>query len=145
MQSKRAHKVLIYATSSRGLLVFEEPDFPNLPVQVPGGTIETRETPLQAARREFLEETGHRIQYLKPLCVNEYCFEKNGLSHHHIRHCFHGELPKSTPQSWEHFEKYSSEGDTPLLFRYFWIDLDDASRLLGFGMAQAIDLLVASI
>lgn len=51
-------KALIYATSRRGLLVFEEPDFPEVPLQVPGGTIDVGEEPEVAAVREFLEETG---------------------------------------------------------------------------------------
>ena len=53
-----ARKALIYATSPRGLLVFDEPDFPSVPTQVPGGTIDAGETPMEAAYREFEEETG---------------------------------------------------------------------------------------
>lgn len=60
-------KVLIYATASRGLLVFSEPDFPEIPLQVPGGTIDAGEDPLPAARREFSEETGLTAPDLRPL------------------------------------------------------------------------------
>lgn len=51
-------KVLIYATYDAKLLVFREPDFPTVPLQVPGGTLEPNETPLSGAKREFMEETG---------------------------------------------------------------------------------------
>lgn len=51
-------KVLIYATWNDRLLVFEEPDFPETPLQVPGGTVDAGEDILAAAYREFAEETG---------------------------------------------------------------------------------------
>lgn len=47
-------KVLICATSRRGLLVFDEPDYPDVPLQVPGGTVEPDEDLQAAAVREFL-------------------------------------------------------------------------------------------
>ncbi|WP_457578136.1 GNAT family N-acetyltransferase [Ensifer adhaerens] len=51
-------KALVYGTTSRGLLVFDEPDFHEVPIQVPGGTVEAGEQVIDAARREFGEETG---------------------------------------------------------------------------------------
>ncbi|MGZ2426356.1 NUDIX domain-containing protein [Rhizobium laguerreae] len=51
-------KALIYATNSCGILVFDEPDFPEVPLQVPGGTVEEGEPVIDAARREFGDETG---------------------------------------------------------------------------------------
>ena len=56
--SPDAHKVLIYATWQGRLLVFDEPDFPEIELQVPGGTMEPGESPEVAATREFVEETG---------------------------------------------------------------------------------------
>ncbi len=55
-------KALIYATTSRGLLVFDEPDFPEVPLQVPGGTVEVGEPVIDAARREFGEEPDWSIE-----------------------------------------------------------------------------------
>ena len=51
-------KALVYGTTSHGLLVFDEPDFPEVPIQVPGGTVEAGEQVIDAARREFGEEPG---------------------------------------------------------------------------------------
>lgn len=48
-------KVLIYGTSSSGLLVFDEPEFSEVPIQVPGGTVDPDEDIFEAARREFHE------------------------------------------------------------------------------------------
>lgn len=53
-----ALKVLIYATWRDRLLGFDEPDFPEVALQVPGGTVETGEDIAAAALREFSEETG---------------------------------------------------------------------------------------
>jgi 8-oxo-dGTP pyrophosphatase MutT (NUDIX family) len=53
-------KVVAYVTYDNQLLVFEQPDFPEAGIQVPGGTIEHGETGKAAASRETLEETGHR-------------------------------------------------------------------------------------
>ncbi len=51
-------KVLIYATLRERLLVFAEPDSPQMPLQVPGGTVDPGEDVHLAAYREFEEETG---------------------------------------------------------------------------------------
>lgn len=62
-----AHKVLIYATWRGRLLVFDEPDFPEIEFQVPGGTVEPGEATATAALREFTEETG--LKPNRPLCL----------------------------------------------------------------------------
>ncbi|MEP4064813.1 MAG: NUDIX domain-containing protein, partial [Nitratireductor sp.] len=52
------HKAYVYLTCGPELLVFVEPDHPDPDIQVPGGTLDPGESYLQAARREFFEETG---------------------------------------------------------------------------------------
>jgi len=51
-------KALAYVTCEGHLLVFRQPEAPTQGVQVPGGSIEPSEDPLQAAVRETREETG---------------------------------------------------------------------------------------
>ena len=50
--------VLREGADGRELLVFEQAGVPEAGLQVPGGTVEERETPIQAVSREVLEESG---------------------------------------------------------------------------------------
>lgn len=130
-----AQKVLVYATSARGLLVFDEPDFPQVPLQVPGGTIEPEEDPADAACREFLEETGIPLpQRPKPLCHSSYRFVRDGIAQLHARHFFHCRLTGEYPAQWENWETSASDGSAPVRFRLFWLDLGKARERLGLQM-----------
>ena len=58
----KKNKVLAYLTRINAdtveLLVFRHRDFPDAGLQVPGGSIDTAETPMAAAHREIFEESG---------------------------------------------------------------------------------------
>ncbi|MBB4956190.1 8-oxo-dGTP pyrophosphatase MutT (NUDIX family) [Agrobacterium vitis] len=91
-------KVLIYATWEARLVVFDEPDFPELLLQVPGGTIELGEAPCHAARREFTEETGLTFEReAQFLTTHDYHAVRDGRTIHHRRHFFHIPL-ETAPQ-----------------------------------------------
>ena len=78
-----AEKVLIYAWRGNRTLVFDEPDFPEVPLQVPGGTMEHGEIPIEAARRELFEETGLALNTgWSAVGSVDYAFMKNGDAHH---------------------------------------------------------------
>lgn len=128
-------KVAIYATSPKGLLVFTEPDFPDVPFQVPGGTIEPGEQPCAAAQREFTEETGLAVTGHYHLFAEQKVTlpRPNGPQAMH-RYCFQTDLPADLPHTWDHIEALPSDGSAPILFRYSWLSLDQANVSLGSGM-----------
>ena len=137
-----AHKVLIYATWRDRLLVFDEPDFPEVDLQVPGGTMEPGESPEAAALREFVEETGlDRPVALLPLATQDYHFTKDGRQICHRRHYFHARLAGEQSDTWLHFEMTPDGGGPPIRFRFFWLGFAEASRRLGYGMEDAVGLL----
>jgi 8-oxo-dGTP pyrophosphatase MutT (NUDIX family) len=137
-----ADKVLIYATSSKGLLVFDEPDFPHILPQVPGGTVELGEDIRIAAFREFFEETGLRApDTLTLLGQTIYRFEQSGRVAAHRRHCFHVTLPDPLADTWTHSELTPSGGGGPIVFSFFWLSAAEAHERLGYGMEEALALL----
>ena len=140
------NKALIYATNKRGLLIFQEPDFPEVPPQVPGGTIDNGEDPLAAAKREFAEETG----ILTPtdmtfLELDEHPFERNGQPHQVNRYYYHATVSDDLPETWDHHEQYAYDGADPILFRFSWVTLNNAPDILGIGMEAAIPSLRAHL
>jgi len=134
-------KVLIYATGSRGLLVFSEPDFPKIPLQVPGGTIDAGEDPLTAARREFSEETGLAPPDLNPLGRFDQLAQTHDGPLMLHSHCFHMRLTQDLPATWDHVEQFASDGSGPILFRFHWISVAQARQTLGLGMTAALSAL----
>ena len=127
---KPVGKALIYATSARRLLVFEEPDFPEVPLQVPGGTIEDGELPEATARREFHEETGlPQPNELIFLGCDNCQFTWQNDQYLHRRHYFHLPLSDDMPLTWDHHEIHAFDGAAPILFRFFWLDLEEAKIL----------------
>ena len=129
-------KVVLYVTHGPRLLVFLEPKYPKLLLQVPGGTVEPGEAPAAAAHRELEEETGLTgIAALHPLGVRDYVFDHRGISQTHTRHFFHAVLwPEYVvAERWSHMERHSSLGHGPIEFALFWLDFDAAARDLGYG------------
>ncbi|WP_324252097.1 NUDIX hydrolase [Roseibium aggregatum] len=135
-------KAYVYLTCGTELLVFVEPDFPNAGLQLPGGTVDPGESYLQAARREFAEETGLSLDIaLESFADQDHIFKDvprclDGL---HRRRHFHGQIREKPATEWEHFEMSPNAGGPPIRFRLFWIDLftmdapTEARFFEGFG------------
>ncbi|HEY0121781.1 MAG TPA: NUDIX domain-containing protein [Rhizobium sp.] len=134
-----AVKVLIYALRGRHLLVFDEPDFPAVELQVPGGTVEPGEDIAAAAAREFEEETGLVATELCRIGIHDYRFEKDGREYHHQRHYFRCTLPETTPDTWLHIEMMPFDGGDPIRFRFFWLPITEARQGLGYGMQDLLE------
>lgn len=146
MQIKQ--KVLIYATNQNGLLVFEEPDFPEVPLQVPGGTVEMGEIPECAARREFTEETGVILGAETSLLdLGQYYERTVHAKTPHIleRHAYSVALPDDLPPTWDHWETQAHDKAPPILFRFTWLPLAAARMQLGLGMEKPLDAVAKSL
>jgi 8-oxo-dGTP pyrophosphatase MutT (NUDIX family) len=136
------HKAYVYLTCGTELLVFSEPDHPEVGLQVPGGTLDPGESYLQGAIREFAEETGLNLDIaLDFLADQDHFFENvpDCLDGLHRRRHFHGRIGEKPLQEWEHFEMSPSGGGPPIRFHLHWIDLfsvnasSDTLFFEGFG------------
>ncbi|GAA0786149.1 NUDIX domain-containing protein [Roseibium denhamense] len=136
------YKAYVYLTCGPELLVFSEPDSPEVGLQIPGGTLDPGESFLQGARREFFEETGLSLDIAIESFADQDHIPEDGsvyLSGVHRRRHFHGVLKAKPAETWDHFEMTPSAGGPPIRFRLFWIDVlsskapEDGLLSQGFG------------
>ena len=118
----------------REILVFSEPEFPDLPLQLPGGTVEPGEPLLAALGREVFEETGREIfgpydfQFQETIVhpVSKDLFSENVFVCNFSGECESG---------WDHRVTGSGE-DHNFLFRYSWIPIELAFEELAGWMGD---------
>lgn len=133
-------RAVVYITretaEGRQLLVFTHrvPDTPD--VEVPGGTIEPAETPLDGALREAREETG--LSTFGPPCL---LAEEVWHGPDEVVQCYFVHLPlaQPAPDAWEHVVS-SGELDQGHVFTLFWTTLPATSGLWP-PMAKHVHLL----
>jgi 8-oxo-dGTP pyrophosphatase MutT (NUDIX family) len=134
-----AIKVVLYVMHQDTVLVFREPAYPHIALQVPGGTVEPGEDNEVAARRELLEETGLAdIASLTLLGTREYEFQSKGRACRHTRHHFRITLTGTPRERWSHWEQDSSLGLGPIEFDLFWMPYAEAADALGYGFGPPI-------
>lgn len=101
------------------LLVFSHTNYPDVPIQIPGGTVEDEEDLISAIKREIYEETG-LTDYTIIKELGE-IFYSNELNERYNRHFYLVRAPKATLDTWEH--EVSGKGeDNGLIFNYSWYE-----------------------
>ncbi|HEX2605396.1 MAG TPA: NUDIX domain-containing protein [Oxalicibacterium sp.] len=127
------HKVGAFVIRQRSaqsaqLLLFTHVDYPDAPIQIPGGTMEAGEKPLDAAIRELLEESGTSPPLMRKLGTST--LPSNAIPGTVLRrHCylFDG---NALPDQWRHIVTGKGE-DESLRFDYQWYSIGRDFRLAG--------------
>ncbi len=142
MELKR--KVLAYITkgedAAREILVFEHKDNPDAGLQVPGGTIEEDELPIDALYREIEEETGINREDLelkgKVNKTNYFPEHKNVI---YERNIFHLAFIGKGHAGWEH-RVYGGGEDDGMTFCHRWVPVNKLPELAA-NQDQAIEFI----
>lgn len=125
-------KVLAYITRERDgrveLLVFDHVDAPEAGTQVPAGSIDPGESPLEAAVREAFEEVGvDRLTLVR--VVGRFPFLNPVTGRWHERHVHWFKAPSGLPERWVHTVSDGVD-DKGMRFECFWIDAAEAVTAL---------------
>jgi ADP-ribose pyrophosphatase YjhB (NUDIX family) len=109
------------------LLVFTHRDDPEMPIQVPGGTVEDGETVEYAIFREITEESGlTSVRLVRKLGVHRFYW--HDLDDEEERHFFLFESIAETPETWD-YVVHSDGVDSGLVFSYRWVRVDEDLEL----------------
>lgn len=138
-------RAMAYITHGEQLLVFRHVNDPEAGIQVPGGTVEPDEQPVDAVLREAFEETG-----LEGLRLGAFLGEaefdltpygRDGIQH---RFYYHVTADGPVPEVWQHIERDPSEGDEEeILFECYWVELPEGVPELIASMDEKLPELLA--
>ncbi|WP_342529804.1 NUDIX domain-containing protein [Lysinibacillus sp. FSL R5-0849] len=136
-------KAFGYITREHGeqiqVLVFEQ-NTVGAGIQVPKGTIEQGETPLEAVKREMLEETGLTTLVVQGLIAQDYFNHPSGVLQK--RYFYHLTTSDETMETWQHYPTGLNEAD--LLFSFYWISAEQ-DTLLAKGHGDYLYRLLAKV
>ncbi len=115
--------ILREVTSKKQILAFSHKDHPDVPLQVPGGTLEEGEDPLDGLKREVWEESGITdLQEVKKLGEADiYNPEADEEYHAYFYRC----ATSLEKDGWDH-EVTGKGEDRGLRFSYQWLDPQEA-------------------
>ena len=106
------------AKSLYELLLFEHPDCEEVPIQIPGGGVDSGESIEAALHREIHEESGlTNLTIVRKLGIAEICWLDTKITN--CRHCFLLEASSVTRDRWEHIV-HGNGIDAGFRFSYFW-------------------------
>lgn len=129
MITKTAAYIYKRGIQQNELLIFAHRDYPDVPIQVPGGTVDKGEEVVTALFREVEEETG-LVNLTLVRKLGTYRLYWKDIMGQVERHFFLFEAPTDLPDKWEH--KVCGNGiDCGLVFSYSWIQLNDKLELAG--------------
>ena len=138
LPQRHRRKAYGYVVSQGRLLVFSEPDFPEVGLQVPGGTVEPGEEVAAGLVRELTEEAGRDDFVVRAaLGTQRHVYDADGMHHIHDRHFFHVEPLSKWPERWMHGDATPDLGGAPIRFEFFWLGLDDPALDAFTGVAPA--------
>ncbi len=120
-------KVFAYILRNKGeqkqLLAFAHKGFPDVPLQVPGGTLEEGEDPVEGLKREVKEESGLTdLDDIKVLGEADIASAVNNEEFH--AYFFRCDVNIDS-DTWDHVVKGDGE-DHGLTFSYRWLDPQEA-------------------
>lgn len=108
------------------LLLFTQPNSPDAPIQIPGGSLEDGETPENGVLRELREEAGvEDLTLVRKVGISEVPWQGRVFR----RHCFLFD-GDGLPERWVH-EVVGSGVDRGMRFDFSWHQVRDGFSLSG--------------
>lgn len=145
IQKNIAEKVRAYifrksTNENYEVLVFNQPEFPEGGVQVPGGTVDPGESLIEALKREIYEETGFLLNDGWEKVAQEIITHPvNGDQQ--IENIYLLIINNQLPNQWQHLVSGDGE-DNGILFNYYWLPLSKAKLDLFDWMADQLGLCI---
>ncbi|WP_269409697.1 NUDIX hydrolase [Lentibacillus daqui] len=107
------------------ILVFRHP-VTEAGIQIPKGTIKSKESTYNAIIREIKEETGLKNFEIEKLIAEDYWENDDGIIHNRF---FYKINVSNVPDKWD-YEPTGGEDEEGLTFHFFWISSENEVKLI---------------